>query len=115
MRIRIITRMAAVIAVLVSFCLATSCQSKEEKVISQLESVCKAAEKGNLDAKDLESLQAKYETIHQSAKECDFTNEQLKEVASLDARYMKAVAKNAVERAGNAVEGFFEGLSGDKE
>ena len=115
MKIRIISRIAAIIAVLVSFCLVTSCQSKEEKVLSQLESLCKAAEKGNLDAKDVESLQAKFETIHQSEKECDFTNDQVKEVARLEARYTKAIAKNAIERAGNAVEGFFEGLTSDKE
>lgn len=115
MNIRIISRIAAVVAVVVSFSLVTSCLSKEEKVISQLESVCKAAEKGDLDAKAVESLQAKYEAIHQDAKECDFTNEQVKEVASLEARYTKAIAKNAFERAGNAVEGFLEGLTGDKD
>ena len=43
----------------------------------------------------------------------DFTNEQLKEVAKLDARYAKAMAKKAVERVGNAVDGIIEGLSGD--
>jgi peptidoglycan hydrolase CwlO-like protein len=79
MKKQILTLISTAAAIVLCCSLLTSCQSKEEKVISQLETVCKAAEKGNLDAKDLESLQAKYETIHQSAKECDFTNEQLTE------------------------------------
>ena len=115
MKIRLITFLSMVAAILLSCSLLTSCQSREEKVISQLESLCKTAEKGNLDAGAVEALQAKYAAIHQSAKECDFTNEQVKEVARLEARYTKAIAKNAVERAGNAIEGFLDGLSGDKE
>ena len=115
MKTRFITYLSMVVAILLSCSLLTSCQSREEKVISQLESVCKAAEKGNLDAKDIESLQAKYDAIHQTAKECNFTNEQVKEVSRLEARYAKAITKNAVERANNAVEGFLEGLSGEKE
>ena len=41
MKNRIIIRLAAVVAALFTFCFLTSCQSKEERVISQLESLCK--------------------------------------------------------------------------
>ena len=42
-----------------------------------------------------------------------FTNEQLKEVAKLEARFTKAIAKKAIERVGSALEGIVDGLSGD--
>jgi peptidoglycan hydrolase CwlO-like protein len=113
MKKRIILRLAAVVAVLVTFCFLTSCQSKEEKVISQLESLCKTVERDGFNVKDIDSVQARFEAIHESAKECNFTNEQLKEVAKLDARFTKAVAKKAIERVGNALDGIVEGLSGD--
>lgn len=115
MKTKIITRLAIVVAILVSFSMLTSCQSKEEKVISQLESLCKTVEKDSFNAKDLDSARAKFEAIHETAKDCDFTSEQLKEVAKLDARYAKAMAKKAVERIGNTVDGIIEGLSGDNE
>ena len=113
MKNRIIIRLAAVVAALVTFCFLTSCQSKEEKIISQLESLCNTVERDGFNVKDIDSVQAKFEAIHESAKDCNFTNDQLKEVAKLDARFTKAVAKKAVERVGNAIDGIIEGLSGD--
>ena len=112
MKNRIIIRLAAVVA-LVTFCFLTSCQSKEEKIISQLESLCKTVERDGFNVKDIDSVQEKFEAIHESAKDCNFTNDQLKEVAKLDARFTKAVAKKAVERVDNAIDGIIEGLSGD--
>ena len=114
MKLSIIARIAAVAAVLFTFSLLTSCQSKEEKVISQMESLCKTVEKDNFDVKDIDSLQAKFDEIRAVAKECNFTDEQVKEMAQLEVRFTKAVAKKAVERIGNAIEGALEGLSGDK-
>lgn len=113
MKTRIIRRFAAVIAVLVTFCFLTSCQSKEEKVISQLELLCKTVEKDSFSVDDIDSLQARFDAVRETAKECDFTNEQLKEVAKLEARFTKAIAKKAIERVGSALEGIVDGLSGD--
>ena len=113
MKTRIIRRFAAVIAVLVTFCFLTSCQSKEEKVISQLESLCKTVEKDSFSVDGIDSLQARFDAVRETAKECDFTNEQLKEVAKLEARFTKAIAKKAIERVGSALEGIVDGLSGD--
>ena len=113
MKNRIIIRLAAVVAALVTFCFLTSCQSKEEKIISQLESLCNTVERDGFNVKDIDSVQEKFEAIHESAKDRNFTNDQLKEVAKLDARFTKAVAKKAVERVGNAIDGIIEGLSGD--
>ena len=110
MKRSIILRLAAVVAVLVTFCFLTSCQSKEEKVISQLESLCKTVEKDSFSVDDIDSLQDKFDAV---AKECDFTNEQLKEVAKLEARFTKAIAKKAIERVGSALDGILDGLSGD--
>ena len=115
MKTKFFARLAIVVALLVSFSMLTSCLSKEDRVISQLESLCKTVERDSFNAKDMDSAKAKFEAIHESAKDCNFTNEQLKEVAKLDARYAKAMAKKAVERVGNAVDGIIEGLSGDGE
>ncbi len=113
MKRSIILRLAAVVAVLVTFCFLTSCQSKEEKVISQLESLCKTVEKDSFSVDDIDSLQDKFDAVRETAKECDFTNEQLKEVAKLEARFTKAIAKKAIERVGSALDGILDGLSGD--
>lgn len=116
MKTNAIIRIAAVIGVLCAFSLlTTSCKSKEEKAISQLESLCQTVEKESFDAKDLDSIQAKYEAIHESLKDCNFNNDQLKEVAKLEARFAKAVAKKALQRVGDAVEGVLEGLSSENE
>lgn len=115
MKTKILVRIAAVIGLLVTFSLLTSCQSKEEKVISQLESLCKTVEKDSFDIKDVDSLQAKFDAVRETAKQCNFTNDQLKEVAKLEVRFTKAIAKKALERVGNAVEGIVDGLSGEKE
>ena len=109
----LLVRIASVIGLLVAFSLLTSCQSKEEKVISQLESLCQTVEKDNFDIKDVDSLQAKFDAVRETAKECNFTNDQLKEVAKLEARFTKAIAKKALQRVGDAVDGIIEGLSGE--
>ena len=113
MKRSIILRLAAVVAVLVTFCFLTSCQSKEAKVIAQLESLCKTVEKDSFSVDDIDSLQDKFDAVRETAKECDFTNEQLKEVAKLEARFTKAIAKKAIERVGSALDGILDGLSGD--
>lgn len=113
MKTRIIRRFAAVVAVLVAFCFLTSCQSKEEKVISQLESLCKTVEKDSFSVDDIDAMQDKFDAVCEAAKECSFTNEQLKEVAKLETRFTKAIAKKAIERVGSALEGIVDGLSGD--
>ena len=106
-------RIASVLGLLVTFSLLTSCQSKEEKVISQLESLCKTVEKDNFDIKDVDSLQAKFDAVRETAKQCNFTGDQLKEVAKLEARFTKAIAKKALQRVGDTVDGIIEGLSGE--
>ena len=115
MKTNVIFRIAAVVGILVAFSLLTSCQSKEEKVISQMESICKTVEKDSFDIKDLDALQAKFDAVRETAKDCKFTDEQVKEVAKLEARFAKAVAKKALQRVGEAVEGVLEGLSSDNE
>lgn len=115
MKTRIIVRLAIVAAILFSITALTSCQSKEEKVIAQLESLCKTVEKDTFSAKDADSVQEKYDAINEAAQKCEFTSEQLKEVARLKARFTKAMAKKAIERIGSVFDGVLEGLSGDEE
>lgn len=113
MRTRIITCLAAIAALLLSCTLITSCQSPEEKVISQLETLCKTVEKDSFSIDDIDSVQDKFEEVNEAAKACNFTDEQVKEVTKLKVRFTKGVAKKAAERVGSALDGFIEGLSGD--
>ena len=55
MKTNVLVRIATVVGLLVTFSLLTSCQSKEEKVISQLESLCKTVEKESFDIKDVDA------------------------------------------------------------
>ncbi|MBQ5983451.1 MAG: hypothetical protein IKH49_10810 [Bacteroidales bacterium] len=114
MKTNVFTRLAIVLAVLFTFSMLTSCQSKEEKVLSQMESLCKTAEKESFNVQDIDSLQEKFDAVRQTAKECNFTDDQVKELTKLEVRFTKAIAKKAVERIGNAVEGALEGLSTEK-
>ena len=57
MKTNVFTRLAIVLAVLFTFSMLTSCQSKEEKVLSQMESLCKTAEKESFNVQDNDSLQ----------------------------------------------------------
>lgn len=114
MKASFIFRFAAIIAVILSFTVFTSCQSKEERVISKLESLCKTVESDSFSMDDLETVKAKFEQLHQETRECNFTNEQVKEVAKLEARFTKALATKAIEHAGNVMGGALEGLTGKK-
>ena len=60
----------------------SSCQSKEERVIKSLESLCMQVEQraDQFTEKDWENVITKFEKIHSDALDCDFTEEQLKEL-----------------------------------
>ncbi len=113
MKTRIVTYLAAIAAILFSCSLLSSCQSPEEKVISQLESLCKTVEKDSFTADEIDSVQDKFEEVNEAAKACHFTAEQVKEVTKLKVRFTKGIAKKAAEHVGSTLDGLIEGLSSD--
>ena len=75
----------------------SSCQSKEERVIKSLESLCMQVEQraDQFTEKDWENVITKFEKIHSDALDCDFTEEQLKEFGRYEGKLSAAIAKES--------------------
>lgn len=80
-----------------------------------METLCERVESDSFSSQDMESARTRFDEIRLAKEECSFSDEQLKEVSRLEARYTKAMAKRTLERIGTAVEGFLEGLTDDNE
>ena len=89
-----------------------SCQSKEEKFISQLEDICEMVEDEDFAIEDYEKVSQNYEKILSGASDCDFTTEQLKEIGKLQGRITVALTKQSMKGAGNFFKGMMEGAKG---
>lgn len=101
----------------------SSCQSKEERVIKSLESLCMQVEQraDQFTEKDWENVITKFEKIHSDALDCDFTEEQLKEFGRFEGKLSAAIAKEGSKNLGrklqelinkgkSVIEGFIEGF-----
>ena len=77
------------------FCL-TSCQSQEERTISKLEQLSERIEENGdkYDVEDWNGIMKEMESISDDIEDCDLTNQQMKEVGRLQAKFYKAVMKN---------------------
>lgn len=106
-------------------CLA-SCQSKEEKVISDLNGLSEYIEKNgqDFDARDWKEVLEEWENIHQEMEECEFTKKQLQEVGRADGKLTAVFAKEGAKAFGRNffsiledfslfAEGFQEGVMED--
>ena len=100
-----------------------SCQTKEERVIKSLESLCMQVEQraDQFTEKDWENVITKFEKIHSDALDCDFTEEQLKEFGRYEGKLSAAIAKEGSKNFGrklqelinkgkSVIEGFIEGF-----
>ena len=101
----------------------SSCQSKEERVIKSLESLCMQVEQraDQFTEKDWENVITKFEKIHSDALDCDFTEEQLKEFGRYEGKLSAVIAKEGSKNFGrklqelinkgkSVIEGFIEGF-----
>lgn len=101
---------------MMSIFLLVACKSKEEQVISDLNSLCERIEtKGaDFDSDDWAKVAKEYEEIHAKVSECDFTSSQLAEVGKAEAKIVGAVAaqgtKSLLKQGGDIINGFLEGL-----
>ena len=110
----------------------TSCQTKEEKVINKMKALAERVESkaDSFTESQWESIYNEFESLQTQTKDCDFTVEQLKEVAKAEAELTAAIAKqkakelgtdinNAINEGKSALEGVFdgikEGLSGSED
>ena len=93
-----------------AFCLLvafmTSCQTKEEKVIKSFKALAERVEKQSDSFTDSqwENIYSEFESLQTQTKECDFTTEQLKEVAAAEAELTAAIAKQKAKELGNDIK-----------
>ena len=101
----------------------SSCQTKEEKVISKMQALAERIEKqsDSFSDSEWESIYSDFESLQAQAKECSFSAEQLKDVAKAEAELTAAIAKQKAKEVGNDIkdaidegkevlEGIFDGL-----
>lgn len=106
----------------IAFCVLTSCQSREEKVINRLNNLSEQIEEDgkNFDAKGWEDAIKKLDKIHEDMQDCKFTTEQLQEVGRTEGRLYAIIAKesakvlgqgfsDAIQQFGSFAKGFKEG------
>jgi len=92
-------------------CVLCSCQSKEEQVISGLEKLAAQIEQraDSFTDKDWEGIMAKYEELHEQALECDFTQEQLKELGRVEGKLTTIFAKEGSKKIGRDIKNIING------
>lgn len=92
-------------------CVFCSCQSKEERVISGLEKLAAQIDKraDSFTDKDWEDVMTKYEELHKQALECDFTQEQLKELGRVEGRLTTIFAKEGTKKIGRDIKDLIDG------
>lgn len=100
----------------------SSCQSKEEKVISQMREISKTVESEDFMVEDLQDIEKKYEDLLSQSAECNFSEEQLKEIGKIQAHIVKGITKqttetmdNLLEDAMNVADGFLEEYNKESE
>ena len=94
----------------------TSCQTKEEKVINKLQALAEHVESqsDSFSDADWDKVCTDFETLQTQTKDCDFTAEQLKDVAKAEAELTAAIAKHktmeVINEGKNVLEGVFNGI-----
>jgi hypothetical protein len=112
--------------------LFSSCQTKEERVINKFESLAERVDKNSetFSDKDWEEVLNEYETLHDEAMNCEFNEEQLKEVGRVDGLLTGVITREGSKKLGRDLgrymkegkqimkgflEGFNEGISSEEE
>ena len=92
----------------ISLLTLTSCQSREEKVISQLDRLSERIEKdgNNFDAEDWEEAIEDFAEIHEDMQDCEFTKEQLRELGKKEGKVSAILAKEGSKALGREFKNF---------
>lgn len=88
----------------------TSCKSREEKVIDQLNDLTEQIEKKSdkWDSEDWQNPFKKVEEIHNEMSECDFSDEQLQELGEVEKRLTSVMIKNGLSTLGDGIGSFMK-------
>lgn len=122
-----LSNLLMIAVIMLSSVVFTSCASKEERNIANLRDLVEKVETKGADMNEDEWKEVidKHNTIvNEDSKDCNYTDEQLKEIATLEVQFTVACAKfgakkignglkNAVKQAGDFVDGFVDGLKSE--
>lgn len=81
------------IAIVVAMFSLTSCQSKEEKIISRYEELIKNIEADeDFNEEDMRNYSDEFNAIKADSEECQFSEEQNKQINELNSRFVQIMA-----------------------
>ena len=120
------------VCLIVAFMSSCQTQTKEEKVISKMKALAERVESNNDTYSDAEwdKVTNEFDALQKEAKECDFSADQLKDLAKVEAELTTAIAKQGAKRVGSdikdaieegkemldgVIDGIKEGLGGSDE
>jgi hypothetical protein len=120
------------VCLIVAFMSSCQTQTKEEKVISKMKALAERVESNNDTYSDTEwdKVTNEFDALQKEAKECDFSADQLKDLAKVEAELTAAIAKQGAKRIGSdikdaieegkemldgVIDGIKEGLGGSDE
>jgi hypothetical protein len=117
------TKVLSFFAILLIAFTLTSCQAKEERVISNMEKLAERIESDGegFNNEDWDAVFVEYEQLQKEAAQCEFTQDQIKELGRVEGKLAAKLTKeraksldrdfkNLLESGKNYIDGFVEGL-----
>lgn len=94
------------VCLLVAFISSCQTQTQEQKVISKMQSLAERVENNKETYSDAEwdKVINEFNALQQQAKECEFSKEQLKDLAKVEAELTAAIAKQGAKRVGSDIK-----------
>ena len=94
------------VCLLVAFMSSCQTQTQEQKVISKMKALAERVENNKETYSDAEwdKVINEYDALQQQAKECEFSKEQLKDLAKVEAELTAAIAKQGAKRVGSDIK-----------
>ena len=98
------------VCLIVAFMSSCQTQTKEEKVISKMKALAERVESNNETYSDTEwdKVTNEFDALQKEAKECDFSADQLKDLAKVEAELTTAIAKQGAKRVGSDIKDAIE-------
>ena len=102
------------VCLLVAFMLSCQTQTQEQKVISKMKALAERVENNKETYSDAEweKVINEFDALQQQAKECEFSKEQLKDLAKVEAELTAAIAKQKAKEVLNEGKNILEGVVG---
>ncbi len=94
------------VCLLVAFMSSCQTQTQEQKVISKMQALAERVENNKETYSDAEwdKVINEFNALQQQAKECEFSKEQIKDLAKVEAELTAAIAKQGAKRVGSDIK-----------